>query len=103
MTPKKGSPKGCVCKNIALSGIYSAGSLLRCDGCLRVSRALQKNSCPLGTKIFSPASRTDWLTFIKSAQPLRAPHFIIDVTRPQNGCGGCTSSAMNSQNPKQKS
>lgn len=101
VTPKKGSPKGCVCKTIALNGVYSAGALLRCDGCLGVSRSLQKNSCPLGTKIFSPRSRADWTTFMHSATPIRSPHFIIDVTQPQNGCGGCTKNAMSSRNPAQ--
>jgi len=101
MNPKKGSPRGCVCKNIALNGIYSAGALLRCDGCLRVSRSLQRNSCPVGTKIFSPASRADWTTFLHSATPLRSPHWIIDVTQPQNGCGGCTKNAMSVRNPAQ--
>jgi hypothetical protein len=32
---------------------------------------------------------------------LRAPHWIIDVTRPQNGCGGCTRHVMNSGNAAQ--
>lgn len=101
LQPKKGSPKGCVCKSIALNGIYSAGGLLRCDGCLRVSKSLQKNSCPRGTKIFSPASRADWTTFMHSATPLKSPNWIIDVTQPQNGCGGCTRNAMSSRNPAQ--
>jgi hypothetical protein len=33
---------------------------------------------------------------------LRAPHWVIDVTRPQNGCGGCTRHAMNSGVAAQK-
>jgi hypothetical protein len=33
--------------------------------------------------------------------PLRAPNWIIDITRPQNGCGGCTQNAMNSANAAQ--
>ena len=57
-------------------------------------RSSQKNSCPNGMKIFSPASRGDWKTFLTSAGPLRAPHWIIDVTRPQNGCGGCKKSEL---------
>merc|ERR1719253_390081 len=52
-------------------------------------------------KIFSPRSRADWKTFIVSAQPLRAPHWIVDVTRPQNGCGGCKRYPMNSRTPQQ--
>jgi len=66
-----------------------------------VSKSLQKNSCPKGMKIFSPQSRSDWRTFLKSAGPLRAPNWIIDVTRPQNGCGGCSRYAMNSRKPQQ--
>jgi len=95
-SPKSGSPKGCLCTMIALTGSYSAKTLLRCKGCLDVHKSTQKNSCPKGTKIFAPASRADWKTFLGSAGPLRSPHWIIDVTRPQNGCGGCTRFTMNS-------
>merc|ERR550537_251651 len=70
--------------------------LVKCVQCKTVYRSTQKNSCPIGTKIFSPRSREDWRTFIKSAKPLRAPHWIVDVTKPSNGCGGCTRHAMNS-------
>jgi hypothetical protein len=52
-------------------------------------------------KIFSPRSRNDWKTFLISAQPLRAPNWIIDITRPQNGCGGCKKYPMNSKQPNQ--
>ena len=31
-----------------------------------------------------------------SAGPLKNPHWIIDVTRPQNECGGCKQITMNS-------
>jgi len=94
--PKQGSPSGCVCEKVELTGKYSAGVLLRCKACLDVRKATQKNSCPKGTKIFAPSSRGDWKTFLASASPLRSPHWIIDVTRPQNGCGGCTGSPMKS-------
>jgi len=63
---------------------------------LDVYKSKDKNSCPSGTKIFSPRTRADWKTFLTSATPLRNPHWIIDVTRPQNGCGGCTGHVMNS-------
>lgn len=99
--PKRGSPAACKCDNVVLTGEYSAGALIKCTGCLPVARSTQKNSCPVGTKIFSPASAKDWKTFLASAQPLRSPHWIIDVTRPQNGCGGCSKHAMNSNNPAQ--
>jgi len=101
LQPKPGSPKECICKQIALTGKYSAGSLIKCTGCLRVSKSTQKNSCPIGTKIFSPRSRADWSTFIASATPLRSPNWIVDITQPQNGCGGCSRNAMNSHNPAQ--
>ena len=77
--------------------------MVKCSNCLDVRKATDKSSCPTGTKIFAPRSREDWSTFIKSAQPLRAPHWIIDITRPQNGCGGCTRSEMNSDSSAQKS
>ena len=32
-----------------------------------------------------------------------APHLIVDVTRPSNGCGGCTKYAMKSGVPQQSS
>jgi len=101
LKPKAGSPSGCMCEKVELTGPYSAGVVLRCKACLDVRRATQKNSCPKGTKIFAPATRADWKTFITSAQPLRSPHWIIDVTRPQNGCGGCTRSPMKSTSASQ--
>jgi len=90
LDPAPGSPKSCKCKKIQLTGSWSAGELVKCEQCLDVRRSIQKNSCPKGMKIFSPRSRRDWKTFLTSAGPLKAPHFIIDVTRPENGCGGCT-------------
>jgi len=103
LKPTHGSPASCKCVRVQLSGRYSAGSLVKCEQCISVSRASQKNSCPVGMKIFSPRSRADWKTFLASAKPLRAPHWIIDVTRPQNGCGGCTRHAMKSTTPQQAS
>jgi len=96
LTPKAGSPSGCVCKKVEMAGTFSPGALLKCTSCLDVHKATQKNSCPEGTKIFAPRTREDWQSFINSAGPLRSPHWIIDITRPQNGCGGCTGHAMNS-------
>jgi len=100
-TPKRGSPPSCKCERLALTGPYSAGALIKCTGCLRVSKSTQKNSCPYGTKLFSPAGPRDWRTVLETARPLRSPNWIIDVTRPQNGCGGCTQHAMNSKEPAQ--
>jgi len=101
-TPKVGSPTSCKCEPVVLTGPYSAGALIKCTSCLKVSKSTQKNSCPIGTKLFSPASISDWKTFITSARSLKGPNFIIDITRPQNGCGGCARSAMNSGDPAQK-
>jgi hypothetical protein len=101
LKPKKGSPRSCKCTKVDLTGPYSAEHLIKCEHCLMVSKSTQKNSCPKGTKIFSPASAEDWRTFLNSAAPLRAPNFIIDVTRPQNGCGGCGRYPMSSSTPQQ--
>jgi hypothetical protein len=100
-TPKKGSPASCKCEKLALTGTYSAGALIKCTGCWTVSKSTEKNSCPQGTKLFSPASPHDWKTFLASAKPLRSPSWIIDITRTENGCGGCTKNAMNSKNAAQ--
>ena len=35
--------------------------------------------------------------------PRFPPHLIVDVTRPANGCGGCTKFAMKSGVPEQSS
>lgn len=102
LTPSKGSPKSCKCRRVVLNGAYSAGAMVKCSNCRDVHRSKEKNSCPKGTKLFSPRSRSDWTTFLKSAKPVRAPHWIVDVTRPRNGCGGCKN-AMNSGNRQQKS
>merc|ERR1712178_587919 len=100
--PAAGSPKSCKCRRVTLNGPYDAGSMVKCSSCLTLRRSKDKSSCPAGTKLFSPQTRQDWETFLKSAGPLRAPHWIIDVTRPKNGCGGCTRYSMNSKVTAQK-
>ncbi len=100
--PRRGSPRGTKCTRVPLLGYYSSGALIKCTNGIDVRRSKDRNSCPRGTKIFSPATRSDWKTFLASAGPVRAPHWIIDVTRPARGCGGCTSNPMNSQNRNQK-
>lgn len=95
--PSNDSPASCKCEKVGITGSYSAGALLRCSQCLDVSKSKDKNSCPRGTKIFSPRTREDWQIFLESAKPLRNPHWIIDITRPTNGCGGCTRHSMNSK------
>merc|ERR1719163_892334 len=99
-TPRKGSPATAKCVRVSLQGHYSAGPLVKCTNGIDVHKSLDMNSCPTGTKIFSPRTRDDWKTFLASAGPLRAPHWIIDVTRPQNGCGGCTRYSMKSTTPQ---
>jgi len=101
LKPRAGSPKSCKCSQIQLTGRYSAGGLVRCEQCLDVRRTTQKNSCPNGMKIFSPRSRADWKTVLDSTSVPNAPHRIIDITRPQNGCGGCTKFPMKSSAPSQ--
>jgi hypothetical protein len=101
-TPAAGSPAGCECQEVAIAeGTYSPGTLLICMSCLEVSKSTQKNSCPAGTKLFAPQTRSDWKAFLSSGAPMRDPHWIIDITRPQNGCGGCTGNSMNSGNSAQ--
>merc|ERR1719408_1211160 len=101
LKPRSGSPRTCRCTRVALTGNYAAKVLVKCEQCITVYRSTQKNSCPKGMKLFSPSSRADWKTFLSSAGPLRAPHWIIDVTRPSNGCGGCTRYPMKSTTPQQ--
>jgi len=95
LTPKDGSPEGCVCEEVTLTGTYSPGYLLKCTGCTDVYKSNDANSCPEGTKIFSPRSREDWQTIFESGGPLRSPHWIIDITRESSG-GSYTSYVMNS-------
>jgi len=99
--PAAENGEACTCKKLQLVGSYSAGPLIKCEKCADVSSSLQVNSCPVGTKLFAPESHEDWQTFLDSATAVRAPHWIVDVTRPQNGCGGCDEYAMNSNTPEQ--
>merc|ERR1719379_512613 len=105
LKPAPGSPRSCKCQLVDLTGSYKPGKLVKCSECRVVRKSTDVSSCPKGMKIFSPTSASDWNTFIKSAAPLNAPHFIIDVTRSSDGCqrgrNGCEKSAMNSKNPAQ--
>jgi len=97
LEPKEGSPDGCKCKKVEVTGTYLPNNvLIKCENCLDVYSSNQENSCPYGTKIFSPETREDWKTFLASSTAVRNPHWIIDITRPQDGCGGCEEFAMNS-------
>merc|ERR1719197_2105588 len=101
-TPAEGSPAACKCKRVTFNGPFSPGPIVKCEGCLDVRRSKEKNSCPDGTKIFSPRSRTDWQSFIKSADALSDPNFIVDVTNSGSGCGGCNNFPFNSIGEDQK-
>ena len=74
----------------------------------RVKKSTDKNSCPMGYKIWSPRNKNDW-TIVYNAMGKsinnypKKPHFIVDVTRPANGCGGCTKYAMKSTTAQQGS
>jgi len=102
--PAAGSPPGCQCREVALQDSYSAGQVVRCDGCLDVHHSTDQNSCPSGMKIFSPRSKADWEVLEASlvGDWPASPHLIVDITRNENGCGGCAS-AMNSDNSAQSS
>jgi len=101
LTPQPSSPEGCTCSVVTLTGDFSARFLLKCVNCLDVSKSTQENSCPTGTKLWAPKDAQDWKTFLDSATELRDPYWIVDVTAPVNGCGGCTSNPMNSGNAAQ--
>lgn len=104
IVPAEGSPSGCTCSLLELQGEYSAGPLVRCDNCLDTFRSTDPNSCPSGFKLYSPSSAEDWATVIESTDfnSLASPFTIVDITRPQNGCGGC-GAAMNSNVDAQSS
>jgi len=103
-TPADGSPDGCACSMLDLKGDYSAGAVLKCTNCLEINTIDSASSCPSGTKLFAPSSQEDWSTFFESGgEPLYDPHWVFDVTRPSNGCGGCTSYPMKSSEPMQSS
>ena len=78
--PRQGSPRGAKCERIALLGYYSAGAIVRCTNGIDVRKSLDKNSCPRGTKIFSPATRSDWKTFLASAGS--QVHFMFFLNPP---------------------
>merc|ERR1712078_842032 len=107
LTCGSGSPSNCKASAISASG-YSAGRIVRIDNGRPVRRSGDKHSCPNGWKIWSPRNKNDW-TIVYNAMKKninnypKKPHFIIDVTRPANGCGGCTKYAMKSTTAQQGS
>merc|ERR1719460_3434124 len=95
-----GSASNCKVSVIKTPG-YSAGLLVRVSNGRRVKKSVEKDSCPKGYKIWSPRNKNDW-TIVYNAMKKninnypKKPHLIVDVTRPANGCGGCTKYAMKS-------
>ena len=97
---KAGSSASCTATRIKLSG-YSAGNLVLIKNGLRIKKSVEKHSCPKGYKIWSPRNKADWTVVYNAmkkniANYPRKPHLLVDVTRPANGCGGCTKFAMKS-------
>jgi len=93
-----GSASNCKVTKVSVKG-YSAGDLYRVDNGRQVRRSTETDSCPSGYKIWSPRNKNDWtLVYNALGKNIKnypnGPHLIVDVTRPKNGCGGCTSYAM---------
>jgi len=91
------------CEEVDLQGKpFNPRSLIVCRNGKLVRKSTEKSSCPDGWKIWAPETKQDWQT-IKELGLLnvKKPHFLVDVTRPENGCGGCRS-PMNSNNPAQE-
>ena len=103
-----GSPSNCSVQTVPVPG-YSAGALIRITNGLAVSKSTQRNSCPDGWKIWSPRNKNDWTIVYDAVKKTKSldypknPNLIVDVTRNQNGCGGCTQYAMKSTVPEQSS
>merc|ERR1719453_331926 len=107
-------PRHCKCERVTLNGPFSAGALVKCSKCLTIERSTDQDSCPQGTKLFSPRSEMDWKTFSQSAEaPMvykrkcyktwwggyygcwrRATHVAVDVSSPRQA--KTTTGAMNS-------
>ena len=100
---RDGSDASCRVAPVVLKGMYSAGKLVKVTNGIKTSKSTMKNSCPSGWKLWSPQSKQDWTTVLASTKLPSAPHLIVDITRPSNGCGGCTKYAMKSDSPQQSS
>merc|ERR1712019_326023 len=104
---RAGSPSNCKTSTIKVPG-YSAGNLLRVHNGRRVRKSTETDSCPTGYKIWSPRNKADRTRMYNALGKNiknypKKPHFIVDVTRPANGCGGCTKYAMKSSTAQQGS
>merc|ERR1712019_43772 len=100
LTCKKGSPSNCKVNAVPVPG-YSAGKIVRVSNGRRIKKSTEADSCPPGMKIWSPRNKNDF-TLVYNALGKninnypRKPHLIVDVTRPANGCSGCTKYAIKS-------
>merc|ERR1719456_552776 len=97
---RSGSASNCKTSTIKTPK-YSAGNLVRIHNGRRVRKSTETDSCPNGYKIWSPRNKNDWTIVYNVMKKSinnypRKPHLIVDVTRPANGCGGCTKYAMKS-------
>lgn len=98
------SANAATCTEVPLNGPFAPQKLMKCVNGLSIRRSTDPNSCPTGWKIWAPESLEDWQTVIRSGMSLPAnPHLIVDVTRPQNGCGNECRKTMNSDNPEVQS
>merc|ERR1712113_1351616 len=101
------SPSNCKVTKLDVPG-YSAGVVVRVDNGRAVRRSTEKHSCPTGFKIWSPRNKNDFTAVYNAMKKNinnypRKPHLVVDVTRPANGCGGCTKYAMKSTTAQQGS
>ena len=95
----------CECTDVDLKGKkWSPGGLKKCVGqCKKVHKTNEPNDCPKDWKIISPQNKEDWKTLIalNVIPEVSKPQLLIDVSQDKNGCGGCTKTAMNSDEPGQ--
>ena len=96
----------CTVTDLQVKG-YSAGDVVRVTKGKKVSNTGSPNSCPTGWKIWSPRNKNDWtVVYNKLGKSInkypRKPQLIVDVTRSDNGCGGCQNYAMNSKVSQQQ-
>jgi len=107
--PKCGAGSAASCKaTVIKTPGYSTGDLIRVTNGKKVRKSTEKDSCPMGYKIWSPRNKNDWTIVYnlmkKNIKMYPAkPHLIVDVTRAANGCGGCAKYAMKSTTAQQGS
>ena len=100
MQCRNGSPANCEIEIVSVKR-YSTGSLVKVINGTEVRKSTEQSSCPVGWKIWSPRSKADWTAVYKALghnihNYPRKPFLIIDITRNNKGCGGCSKFAMKS-------